>query len=152
MDHLQDVHPLVVHFPVALLPTAAAVYFLTVAIKRDSLAWTGMWMLVLGAIGAAVAVTTGLLASESVMVSTSVRAHLLNPHRNIMLAVLSLSIIAAAWAIIARPMPARGRLGFLAILLVIVGLIVKGADYGGRMVYDYNAGGNACGQPIDFTK
>jgi hypothetical protein len=37
-------------------------------------------------------------------------------------------------------------------LLVMVALIVKGADYGGRMVYDYNAGGNACGQPIDFSR
>ena len=27
-----------------------------------------------------------------------------------------------------------------------------GADNGARMVYDYNAGGNACSQPIDFTK
>jgi hypothetical protein len=31
-------------------------------------------------------------------------------------------------------------------------LIARGADYGGRLVYDYNAGGNACGQPIDFSK
>jgi len=29
---------------------------------------------------------------------------------------------------------------------------VKGADDGGRMVYDYNAGGQACGQPIEFTQ
>ncbi len=27
-----------------------------------------------------------------------------------------------------------------------------GADYGARMMYDYNARGNACSQPIDFTK
>jgi hypothetical protein len=33
----------------------------------------------------------------------------------------------------------------------LVGL-TKGADYGGRMVYDYNAGENACGQPIDFSR
>lgn len=27
-----------------------------------------------------------------------------------------------------------------------------GADYGAGMVYDYNAGGNACSQPIEFVK
>jgi hypothetical protein len=52
----------------------------------------------------------------------------------------------------ARPFPRKGRvffmLGFLA-LLVVMSL---GADYGARMVYDYNAGGDACSQPIDFTK
>jgi hypothetical protein len=31
-------------------------------------------------------------------------------------------------------------------------LIAAGADFGGRMVYDYNAGGAACPQPIDFGK
>jgi len=30
--------------------------------------------------------------------------------------------------------------------------VLLGADYGARMVYDYNAGGNACSQPIEFTK
>jgi len=37
-------------------------------------------------------------------------------------------------------------------LLVVVLLIAVGADFGGRMVYDYNAGGDACPQPIDFSK
>jgi hypothetical protein len=27
-----------------------------------------------------------------------------------------------------------------------------GADYGARMVYDYNAGGRACPQPIDYKE
>jgi hypothetical protein len=49
-------------------------------------------------------------------------------------------------------MPARGRGVFLATLVVVVALIAKGADYGGRMVYDYNAGGNACSQPIEFSQ
>jgi hypothetical protein len=30
--------------------------------------------------------------------------------------------------------------------------MVRGADFGGRLVYDYNAGGNACGQPIEFSR
>ena len=49
-------------------------------------------------------------------------------------------------------MPMRGRRIFLAMLLLAAALIAKGADYGGRMVYDYNAGGYACGQPIEFSQ
>ena len=37
-------------------------------------------------------------------------------------------------------------------LLVLLAVMTKGADYGGRLVYDYNAGGSACGQPIEFTR
>jgi hypothetical protein len=40
-------------------------------------------------------------------------------------------------------------------MLALLGILVVlsfGADYGARMVYDYNAGGNACSQPIEFTK
>ena len=52
----------------------------------------------------------------------------------------------------ARPMPSRGRFYFLALLVVLIAGLTLGADFGGRMVYDYNAGGDACGQPIEFTR
>ena len=32
----------------------------------------------------------------------------------------------------------------------MIGAMTVGADFGGRLVYDYNAGGNACPQPIHF--
>lgn len=150
-DHLQNIHPLVVHFPIALLIAAAPIYIAAAVAGRDSWAWTALCMLVLGAIGAAAAVATGLYGAEGVMVAQSVRQHLLIPHRNIMCGVLALSAALAAWALIARPLPTRGRIVFLVLMVVLVAMVAEGADYGGRMVYDYNAGGFACGQPIDFT-
>ena len=68
-----------------------------------------------------------------------------------MFGVLGLSIILTAWALAARPVPTRGRLAFMSLLVMLLGLITWGADYGGRMVYDYNAGGQACmqDQPIE---
>ena len=151
-DHIQNIHPMLVHFPIALLPAAALVYCLAIAGRRDGWAWVALWMLVLGALGAAAAVASGLRAAEGVMVAISVKEHLLYPHRNLMLGVLGTSAGLSLWALWARPMPSRGRYAFVAMLLIMVALIVKGADYGGRMVYDYNAGGNACGQPIEFSR
>ncbi len=151
-DHLQNLHPLLVHFPIALLPAATLVYFIAILAGRETWAWTALWMMVLGALGAAAAVATGLYAAEGVMIAISVKQHLLYPHRNLMLGVLALSAGLTAWALIARPLPSRGRYLFVALMIVMVALIVKGADYGGRMVYDYNAGGYACGQPIEFSK
>jgi len=86
------------------------------------------------------------------MVAPSVRAELLEQHERLMLMTLGLSVALAAWALVARPLPARGRAVFLILFLVLLALMSRGADFGGRMVYDYNAGGNACPQPIEFTR
>jgi uncharacterized membrane protein len=151
-QHLQNVHPLVVHFPIAFLYGAAMLYFLAWAAGREAWAWTGLWLLALGALSAAVAVGTGLYGAQGLMVARSVKAHLLSNHRLVMIGVLALSLVLSAWAAGARPMPSRGRLYFLALLVVMIAGLTLGADFGGRMVYDYNAGGNACGQPIEFTQ
>jgi uncharacterized membrane protein len=150
--NLQNLHPLVVHFPIALLFAAAFLYFLAAARRSGSLQWTALWVMVLGVLGAAAAVATGLYAEDGVMIAPSVRAALLENHERLMIASSILAGVLALWALIKRPMPARGRWVFLAGLVVMCALIAKGADYGGRMVYDYNAGGNACGQPIEFSK
>jgi uncharacterized membrane protein len=151
-QHLQNIHPLVVHFPVAFLPGAALAYLLAWATGRESFAWGGCLLLLLGGASAAVAAATGLYAEEGVMVARTVRAELLEPHERWMLATAGLAVLLTLWAIVARPLPARGRAVFLALLLILVGILAHGADYGGRLVYDYNAGGNACGQPIEFTR
>ena len=151
-QHLQNIHPLVVHFPLALLPGAAFLYVLAWLAHRESLAWTGLWFLVLGTASAAVAVGAGLYASEGVMVDPTVREQLLNPHQFWMLSTLGLSAVLTIWALGGRPFPARGRSVFVLLLLVVLAVMAHGADYGGRLVYDYNAGGSACGQPIEFTR
>ncbi len=150
-SHLQNPHPLVVHFPIAFLYGATLFYFIAWALRRDALAWTAMWMLVLGVVGAAGAVATGLYGAEGVMIAPSVREKLLEPHKELMLATSAVALVLCAWAVIARPMPVRGRYLFLLATVVMAAMLAKGADYGGRMVFDYNAGGGACSQPIPFV-
>ena len=45
----------------------------------------------------------------------------------------------------------KGRALFVLLLFALLGVMSVGADYGARMVYDYNAGGNACPQLIEFA-
>ncbi len=152
IQHLQNIHPLFVHFPIAFLLGSALFYLIAWAWRKDSLATTAFHLLILGAISAAAAVSAGLYAEDGVMVSRSVRANLLESHEDLMVTTLGLSIFLTAWAIVARPFPQKGRPIFI---LVFIGMLVVmsfGADYGSRMVYDYNAGGDACSQPIEFTK
>ncbi|MGH7880015.1 MAG: DUF2231 domain-containing protein [Candidatus Binataceae bacterium] len=147
---LQNSHPLIVHFPLAFLTGATAVYLAAAIARRESWAWAAFWMLALGALGATAAVRTGLAAGHSVMIAPSVRAHLLIHHEHLMLTAWGLSLILLAWAIIARPMPRRGAFIFLALLLVMTAALVKGEDYGAWMVFGYNAGGSLP-QPIEFS-
>ena len=150
--HLQNLHPLVVHFPIAFLVGAAFFYVLSWIFPRDPLRYTAFCLLVVGTISAAAAVGTGLYAEDGVMISRSVRAHLLEYHEGFMIATLSLSVILSIWAVARRPFPQKGRPIFILLLLILLAVMSLGADYGARMVYDYNAGGNACSQPIEFTR
>lgn len=150
--HLQNIHPLVIHFPIGLLMGAALFYFAAWILRKEEIAKTGFWVLLLGTLSLAVAVGTGLYAEQGVMVHLSVREKILSPHKNFMIATSILSFVVTVWAIIQRPFPRKGRVIFMILLLVIVGLMTLGADYGGRLVYDYNAGGNACPQPIKFFR
>ncbi len=152
VQHLQNIHPLFVHFPIAFLTGAALIYLLAWIFKSDKLAFTGFLLLLLGTLSAGATVGTGLYAEEGVMVSRSVRASLLDPHEDLMLTTLGISVVLSIWAVIKRPFPTKGRVLFVLLLLILLGVMSIGADYGARMVYDYNAGGNACSQPIDFTK
>ncbi len=151
-QHLQNIHPLVIHFPIGLLMGAVLFYFSAWVFKKDDFAKTGFWVLLLGAVSLAVAVGTGLYAEQGVMVALSVREKLLLFHKQWMIVTSIICFVATVWAIIARPFPKKGRIIFLLLLLIMVGAMTVGADYGGRLVYDYNAGGNACRQPIQFTK
>ena len=151
VQHLQNIHPLVVHFPIAFLVGAALFYVLAWVLRKAFLATTAFSILILGTISAA-AVGVGLYAEDGVKIARSVRAHLLEDHEELMIMTLLLSVGLTVWAALARPFPKKGRIIFMLGLLGLLVVMSLGADYGARMVYDYNAGGKACSQPIEFTK
>jgi uncharacterized membrane protein len=147
---LQNLHPLVIHFPIAFLIGATMLYLMAWIARREAWAWTGLWMLTLGTLSAAIAVWTGLRASDGVMIAPSVREHILIYHRALMLIVFGLSLALSLWALSARPMPRRGRSAFILLLCLMTALLAIGADFGGWMVFGYNAGGSLP-QPIEFS-
>jgi uncharacterized membrane protein len=151
-SQLQNYHPLLVHFPIAFIYGAALLYFLAWISASESLKWTALWMLALGAVSAAVALASGFYAAPGLMVSQSVRGELLQHHKHLMVATSAITGALTIWAIASRPMPTRGRYVFMAGLLLVMVLIAAGADLGGEMVFTYNAGGSACPQPIDLKK
>lgn len=151
-QHLQNIHPMLVHFPIAFLVGAALLYFIASLLHSKELALAGYFMLLMGTLGAIAAAGTGLYAEDGVMIDQSVKDNLLRWHEYLMLTVAGTSIVLTAWATLARTFPEKWRLVFLTLFLAMLFTMVWGADFGGRMVYDYNAGGSACRQFIEFTK
>ena len=148
---LQNLHPLIVHYPIAFLTSATAVYLAAAIVRRERWAWLGLWLLALGALGATAAVWTGLRAGGSVMIAPSVRENILELHKRLMIIAWALSLLSLVWGVAGRPLPRRGGIVFLALLLVMSGVLARGADYGGWMVYGYNAGGSLP-QPIELSR
>jgi uncharacterized membrane protein len=151
-SNLQNYHPLLVHFPIAFIYGASLMYFLGWITASEKLQWTALWMLMLGALGAAAALISGFYAAPGLMISQSVRDELLRHHKHLMVATSILTGVLAVWALATRPMPTRFRYVFLVGLLAVMLLLTAGADLGGEMVFAYNAAGSACAQPIDLKK
>jgi uncharacterized membrane protein len=148
---LQNLHPLIVHYPIAFLTASVPIYLLAWILRREPLESFGLWLLSLGTLSAAAAVYTGWSGSEGVMIAPSVREHILEYHQWLMLAVFGLSTALTVWALLARPMPRRGRVLFVIGLMLMTLILAKGADYGGWMVFGYNTGGSLP-QPIEFSQ
>ena len=148
---LQNLHPLIVHYPIAMLTSSTMVYLAAAIARRERWGWLALWLLALGALGATASVWSGLRAGEAVMVAPAVRANILEHHEHLMILAWVLSLLALVWGVAGRPLPRRGGIGFLVLLLMMSAVLARGADYGGWMVYGYNAGGSIP-QPIDFSR
>lgn len=66
MMSLFEIHPLFIHFPIALLSSAVLFDGLSIFSGREDLATAGRWTMILGLISSLSAVTTGILADTNV--------------------------------------------------------------------------------------
>ena len=58
---LLDLHPLVIHFPIALLSSAVLFDFIAVVFKKDELLITSWWIMLLGLFSSTFSIITGLI-------------------------------------------------------------------------------------------
>lgn len=136
-----NIHPLLVHFPVALLSAFLFTDILAGLRKSQTLETSATWLLYLGTLGALAAAAAGLVAAQIVPHGDEVHA-IMNRHAFLGLTVASLSVLLSLWRFMAGQTLAsgmgRGLNWFLAIM--IWGCLFFGADLGGTMVYQYGVG------------
>lgn len=137
---MANLHPLVVHFPIALLVSFWLAAALALPFRSQGLYQAASWMLYFGTTAAAVAVAVGFQAAETVDHSEEVHA-ILERHETLGLSVLGLSVFLSA----VRWLNGRWKLRGVSVLelvagLVLVGALSAGADLGGLMVYGHAVG------------
>lgn len=143
-DWAPNVHPMIVHFPIALLFTAAFVDTIGIILKGQDL-WrrAAVGLYAAGTLGAVAAWFTGERAADSVFLPTDANA-LLTEHSDLGHYVL---YFFAAYGLIrlvlfAMNMDTKTSTRAIAWLvgLVGIGLVWVTADHGAEMVYRYGVG------------
>ena len=138
---MESVHPIVVHFPIALLLCALVLEGLALALKRPNLHRVSLWNLGLGTAGAAAAVLTGLQAEDLAKHSFEIW-QVMQLHKRLGIITLILGLMATGLRL-ARHDQLGPRLRLVAVLLMVgmASSLVAGGYLGGRLVYEFGVGG-----------
>ncbi len=132
---LQEVHPSLVHFPIALLPLTFAADLAGSVTGDRRLSWLGRWGMVASAASAALAGVAGLIAQEEVNVEGPSMDTLIT-HRNLNLAVLGLTTALA----VRRQGERKAGPAYLVGAALAVGTLLYSGYLGGKVVYEYGVG------------
>jgi len=146
---MTNIHPIVVHFPIALFITGLVMDVIGHLFQKETAKKIGLVLVVLGAVGALAAMVTGNFAEEQVEDRLS-RAgkQVLDRHEDLgKLTTYLLLVVAAIRVLIATGWLNRWRFvagAALAIYLIagVIGLgtLIMTGYYGGELVYQYGAG------------
>jgi uncharacterized membrane protein len=136
-------HPLVVHFPIALVLAATAL-LLCARLLRDeswaaSAATAGTWNLCLGAAAALLALATGLGAVLDLEVSAAAR-QAISSHLKWAMFTTLLLLLLAAWRGAGSAPRSRPSWLFLVVLIAASAALSFTAYRGGKNVYEYGVG------------
>lgn len=135
-------HPLIVHFPIALLITSLFVEGLAMVFRKEVWHGTSFWTLLLGWAGALAAVLTGRQARAVAKHSMEIY-RIMERHENIGYAVLAAATLLVVWRLYGKDrLPRRQRWAAWVLLALTCAGMAYGASLGGEMVYEYGVGGS----------
>ena len=142
-DWAPNIHPLVVHFPIALLLAAVVTDLLSVVLtRRPALREAATWLYCAGAGTAVAAYLTGSSAADSMLLPAEVTP-LVDVHDNWAFRTTALfALLAAARLALPRflTLKAPAWWGALALALVGAGMLYETAERGGQLVFQHGLG------------
>jgi uncharacterized membrane protein len=141
-------HPMAVHFPLALVVTAA-LFLLAARLLRSenyaaTLATVGTWNLCLGAVAALFALATGLAAMIDLHVGVAARQAISLHVKWAIFTTLAL-VLLAVWRGAGSAQESRPSWIFMAVLLAATAALTVTGYRGGENVYRYGVGVHSTG-------
>ena len=133
--HLQEMHPALVHLPIALLPLAVGADMAGSVTGSDSVLSFGQKAICIAAAGAVASAVTGLIAGEEVNVKGASQDMLIT-HRNLNFIASVVATGMAIWRVNHR----KPTAAYLGIGAAGVGILAYTAYLGGKLVYDVGVG------------
>lgn len=130
-------HPMFVHFPLALFISAWGLGVASRILRKDSLYQTAVHIYVLAALTTPIVVLTGLWEEQ--------RLHLAHPvlsfHKTFALLLLSSSLLSLIILWLSHKVsPRHFRTAFFILAMLMTIFVCITAFYGGKMVFEYGAG------------
>ncbi len=126
--------------PAALLLVAVLFELLSLATRKESFRQVSFWTLMVGAVGGALAVVSGLQAEGEIAHGDAVH-RVMEVHERLGLITLGIFGVVAVWRIVReRRMATAERALVLALSLGGTGVMIATATYGGRLVFEHAAG------------
>ena len=137
---LDEIHPLIIHFPIALLSVGFLCDFLSYVLQNKSLVHAGWWNFIFGIVSSFCAIITGLitdLSSKPSLVDEPFPVH--ENHASLQMFVVCIFLALMIWRINLRgslPADSRSAAIYLGILGVAVSVLFygshSGAEFAGR--------------------
>lgn len=134
---MDNIHPLLVHFPIAFLSAFFALDLVGTLAKKNQWRSVAAWFLYFGTVSALFTVIAGFIAADTVAHGQNVH-DIMENHEHIGIAILSLAAALSAWRLKGGSLIQGGANSFFLIMSAILCLLMAlGADLGGLMVYRY---------------
>ena len=142
MFDTSHLHPMIIHFPIALLMIGFLADIIGVVFKKEFFTKAGFYLLILGTIGVIAAYLSGNLAGEGIEEAGSLKQALENHEHAAELSLWLMVATAVVRLAIVTAKKYTGVFKYAALVLFLAGVlsIVRTGYYGGELVYKHAAG------------
>ena len=134
---MENIHPLLVHFPIALLSCFFLLDFSGSVLQKPDWRRVAAWFLYLGALFAGLTMLAGFQAAATVPHGESVH-EIMETHEHLGVSIFALASLLSVWRLLGKSL-LQGLFNVLYLLIagVLCLILIFAADLGGLMVYHY---------------
>ncbi len=140
---METIHPMIVHFPIALLLTATLISFLAVLFKnkREELKIVLYWIMILGSLSVLAALASGLYEDARGVVHDDAIHEIMEVHKLLGFIITAAFVSVTLWFVFRkRKIQYRELLLITLFLIATSSVLVYSAYLGGKMVYEEGTG------------